>query len=1054
MLRIIFAFALILCSFGPLDAQYFGRNKPRYRSFDFKVAESQHFKTMHYLNNKQVLNDLVSTSETWYDNHKKIWGKDILFKNPVIFYNNHAEFQQTNAIGGEIGVGTGGVTEALKNRVIMPITFSLASTHHVLAHELVHAFQFNAIQTSGTTGLQSLGNMPLWLIEGQAEYLSIGRKDPFTAMWMRDAILNNTLPEISKMNDPKYFPYRYGHALMAFLGGMYGDNTMEPLFMNTGMYGVELGLMEVYRQDAKNISNMWHSALKTHYGSVLNGRKERPQGKKLISEDNAGRMNLTPALSPNGKYVVFLSEKDLFNTDLYLADAAKGKILNKVTSLSQAGDLDYINVMESSGAWAPNGRDFAFVGISKGRNVLVIKDADAGRTINTLRVKNLDAFVNPCYHPDGKRILVTGLKEGQPDLYIIDIKTEEATQITDDLYSENMAVFSNDGTKIVFCYDRKSIDNNKPQGKYTYDLAEMDFATKSIRTYDIFHGANNLNPVFDHEDNVYFVSDRDGMRNMYRLNRSTSQVFQMTDLLTGISGISGFTPMISASNKRDRVLYTHYYNSSYAIYEAQSTELLNKLIEDTKTVDQTLGTLPVFGLGANDYVGQSFGEGANTLASSSATYKEEKYKPNFKLDYIGGGTGIGLGVGNNNFGSQAGLQGGIDMLFGDNLGNHQLFSQVALNGDFLDMGGIVNYINRNNRLAWGIGLSHVPLRTGSQSYSQERVTIDGLGERDVLKESLSLIRIFDQNLNLFAHYPLSTTFRLEGGIAGSARSFRWDEYQNYYLPVTQSGQDGYQQVGSERERIETGDELQIDQYYTIVKGLGANANAAIVGDNSYFGMTSPLVGHRFRLGVEKYLGNGDNYWAFLGDGRKYWRMAPFTFAVRGMSYLRFIDESKTVYPFYIGNMGFVRGLGSVISNKVDELGLTFGQLIGSKMMLGNAEIRVPFTGPRKLAVIPSRFLFTDLNLFFDTGVAFDDFSEFSDGRERDVVRRDDNGNIVLDANGAPITDIQTIKPTFVSSLGVSMRVNLFGALILEPYFAKPLTQGSRINFGLNIVPGW
>ena len=40
----------------------------------------------------------------------------------MIFYNNHADFQQTNTIGGSIGVGTGGVTEAFKNRVIMPLS--------------------------------------------------------------------------------------------------------------------------------------------------------------------------------------------------------------------------------------------------------------------------------------------------------------------------------------------------------------------------------------------------------------------------------------------------------------------------------------------------------------------------------------------------------------------------------------------------------------------------------------------------------------------------------------------------------------------------------------------------------------------------------------------------------------------------------------------------------------------------------------------------------------------------------------------------------------------
>jgi Tol biopolymer transport system component len=1051
MNKLLFLFIVMFSQISILNAQYFGRNKPRYRNFDFKVAETQHFKVMHYLKDQQTVQWLSNESEHWYANHKKIWGFDIPFKNPILFYNNHAEFQQTNAIGGEIGIGTGGVTEALKNRVIMPLSFSRASTEHVLAHELVHAFQFTSIQSGDSTSLQSLSNLPLWLIEGQAEYFSIGRKDAFTAMWMRDAILNNNLPQIDKMNDFKYFPYRYGHSLMAFLGGMFGDEKQAAMFKKVGLYGLELGFIDTYRYDTKTISNMWHSAMKTHWAPVLDGRKEKPQGKKLISEENGGRMNLSPSLSPNGKYVIFLSEKDIFNTDLYLADAAKGKILKKVVSLSQAGDLDYINALESSGAWSPNGNDFAFIGIKKGRNVLVIHDADTGKKVNEIKAESLDAFVNPVYHPDGKSIVVTGLKEGQPDLYSINIKSKIATQLTNDIYSENFASFSSDGNSLVFSYDKRSIDQNKPTGKYTYDLAEMNFNTKEIKIYDIFHGADNLNPVMDHQDNVYFVSDRDGMRNMYKLDRKTDQVYQMTDLLTGISGISGVTPMITASSKKDRVLYTHYFDSKYVIYEAQADELINKLIEDTKTIDQTMGTLPLNNLSNNDIVSSFFPEGSNT--SADVSYKVTPYKPNFKLDYIGGGTGVGVGVNNNNFGNAAGLQGGIDMLFGDNLGNHQLYSQVALNGDILDIGGITSYINRTNRLAWGVGLSHVPLRTGYQDYSNEVIDIGGT-QVDALKESLNLIRIFDQNLSLFAHFPFSTTLRLEGGIAGSARSFRWDEYNSYYRQVNVGGgQTGFEFLGSERERIETGDELQIDQYYTIVKGLGANANVGLVGDNSFFGMTAPLLGHRFRLSAEKYFGN-DNYYAFLADGRKYWRFAPVTLAVRGLSYSRFINQSRTVYPFYVGNMGFVRGLGSILSSNVENLGLTFSQLIGSKLMLGNAEIRLPFTGPKKLAIIPSRYVFSDLNLFFDMGMAFDDFREFKDGRERDVVLRDDNGNIVLDSNGSPITQIQTIKPTLVSSIGISLRVNLFGAIILEPYYARPLVDGGRFSFGMNIVPGW
>jgi hypothetical protein len=44
----------------------------------------------------------------------------------------------------------------------------------------------------------------------------------------------------------------------------------------------------------------------------------------------------------------------------------------------------------------------------------------------------------------------------------------------------------------------------------------------------------------------------------------------------------------------------------------------------------------------------------------------------------------------------------------------------------------------------------------------------------------------------------------------------------------------------------------------------------------------------------------------------------------------------------------------------------------------------------------------------------------------------------------------------VLSSGISLRVNVFGYLILEPFYAVPWQNGGfkNANFGLNFVPGW
>ena len=98
----------------------------------------------------------------------------------------------------------------------------------VVSHELVHVFQYNIAFGGDPALARGLGAIPLWVIEGMAEYLSVGRYDPLTAMWLRDAVLRDDLPTLRQLSrDPRYFPYRYGQAFWAWIAGVYGDQAVE-----------------------------------------------------------------------------------------------------------------------------------------------------------------------------------------------------------------------------------------------------------------------------------------------------------------------------------------------------------------------------------------------------------------------------------------------------------------------------------------------------------------------------------------------------------------------------------------------------------------------------------------------------------------------------------------------------------------------------------------------------------------------------------------------------------------------------------------------------------
>ncbi len=339
------------CFTASINGQYFnGPNKPCYKVFEFKVLKTPHFEVYHYFSNDSTAKKLSENAEKWYGRHLQVFKDTFKTRNPIIIYSNQADFEQTNAIMGNIGIGTGGVTEALKNRVVLPVMESEAQTDHVLGHELVHAFQYRLILGEDSLQQRNLRNIPLWMIEGMAEYMSLGSFDPNTAMWMRDAVINNDFPSLEDLTRSyKYFPYRYGQAFWAFVAGFYGDTIIKPLFDVATKIGYDRALDSLTHYNERDFSEEWKKGTKDFYFSCLKDTIERPVGRKILHAKNAGTINIAPSLSPDGKFVAFVSEKDLFTFDLFLADAYSGKIIRMLSSTVRDDKIDDFNYLESGG---------------------------------------------------------------------------------------------------------------------------------------------------------------------------------------------------------------------------------------------------------------------------------------------------------------------------------------------------------------------------------------------------------------------------------------------------------------------------------------------------------------------------------------------------------------------------------------------------------------------------------------------------------------------------------------------------------------------------------
>ncbi len=188
----------------------FGKNKVQYKNFDWKYIQSPHFDVYFYSGGRDLAEFCAEHAETALVAIEKTMRYDITNRIAIIAYNSHNDFQQTNAVGEYLPEGVGGVTEPLKNRVVLPYEGNYELFRHVIHHELTHAV-VNDMFIGGTyQALLTGGGMmiPSWMNEGLAEYNSLYGLDIETDEFMRDATLAEAVPPVGAIGGLRAVPCR------------------------------------------------------------------------------------------------------------------------------------------------------------------------------------------------------------------------------------------------------------------------------------------------------------------------------------------------------------------------------------------------------------------------------------------------------------------------------------------------------------------------------------------------------------------------------------------------------------------------------------------------------------------------------------------------------------------------------------------------------------------------------------------------------------------------------------------------------------------------------
>ncbi|MEW5806465.1 MAG: hypothetical protein AB1756_03815 [Acidobacteriota bacterium] len=640
----------------------FYKNKITYQKFEWHYYSSPHFDVYYYPEEEEFLQEMVGYAESAYLQLSKNLDHEINFKIPLIYYKTHAEFEQTNVMMQEIPEAVGAFAEPFQNRVVIPIDTPRDRMFKVLTHEIVHIFEFS-IFYEGNLGRAIRSQPPLWLFEGLASYLAQD-EDNMDRMIIRDAVVNNIIPEIEKLNVLSFLTYRFGHAIFDFMEKSFGKEGVRTFLYEYKKVlltnNIQKAIKESFGLEMDEFNRRFQKYLRQKYFPILLEKNEPGEYGKEIGFKKPQVFTFSPTISPSGELVAALANPKE-ELDVVVISANDGSLVRNLTR-GFTNNYEYITTEAFSGkkdlSWSPKGDLVSFFVRKENYRPLLVYDALTGEKVHNLKLE-VDMGASPSFSPEGNRILFSGNRNGVWDIFQIDLDTKETKNITDDEYYDSNPSYSSDGRKIL--YNRRVGENEK------IFLLDMDDPTR--KTQLTIGPGNDIQPSFSRNGKlVFFSSDRtaNGIFNVYSLNLDTGEMQRHTDLLGG-----AFTPVqIADQEGKEALTFAALFRGTFRLYRMEIKEPVEIIQQEEKpstTIEEEMFKPPL-----------------------SLSLDEEKKSRYRRLKWDVEAPEITVGVAND-----GSILSNADVIFTDLLGDHRIRARFYSIRDFSNLD--VLYLNLKHR---------------------------------------------------------------------------------------------------------------------------------------------------------------------------------------------------------------------------------------------------------------------------------------------------------------------------------------------------------------------
>ncbi|MEX1010590.1 MAG: BamA/TamA family outer membrane protein [Balneolaceae bacterium] len=528
----------------------FGKNRVQYEAFDWRFIQTDHFDIYYYdEKNYHLAQFTAETVESSLQQLMADFGHTLTDRIPVIIYDSHSDFSQTNVVDLPVDAqGIGGVTDKFKNRMTQPFMADYADFRRTLQHELAHAV-VNDMYYGG--GIQSIMRhniqlqIPLWFEEGLAEYLALGW-DTQTDMYMRDAVINNYLPPLAQLSG--FFAYRGGQSFWNFIEEEYGRAKITEILQRVQTTrSVQAAILQSTGLNFKELSTRWMDSLQQRYFPEVAERQSIESiASSVTSPEEFGTYNTSPAISPQGDRIAFISNRrGVF--DVVIVNTITGERMKTLIRGEDNPMFEELNILNPNLSWSPDGSRIVLSTKSQGRYNLAIVDYESG-DVDHVRFPEIDAINSVAWSPDGQKIAFDGNVGPYQSIFSYHLETGELTNFTNDVFTDIQPAWGPDSETIYFVSNRG--DRTTP-GRYLSGysaMADDSFYGKNIyavrlgesQIERITHtdGWTEIQPAVTRDGRLVYISDKNGIPNIYEHNFEDGTSTPLTDLRTGAMQLS------------------------------------------------------------------------------------------------------------------------------------------------------------------------------------------------------------------------------------------------------------------------------------------------------------------------------------------------------------------------------------------------------------------------------------------------------------------------------------------------------------------------------------